>query len=641
VFVAYHAAGNSTGFRLPKAWQTTAPNPRYVEAWEPGMALCAVMGHGLDLVDIDPRNGADTSLDWLRDNLPHVYYTALTPSGGIHAFVKSLGVRSRDNVAPGIDIKAGVDGVGHGFAFIAPTIRKSKDDGMDRAYQWLRLDDDELEENRRRYPSDRSGEVLAEIVRNIHAGYPATAVPTGPRAGRPWADIHATLAEGRHSGVHRLASALRGQGGWTTDSAIEHMYATVWPLIDQSQGGHPYSMQEFEADIADVFRRYDDGTTVARGADAERYFDPVTGLLVQTLADDILSLGPLAMGRDNISCDPVSEVINFHNGLYYWQDDAMRAHRPEVMSTVQLSVDYDPDATCPAFERFLAEVVPADMIPLMWELIGYLMYSGNPLHKAVMLSGAGRNGKGTFLRVMTALLGQSNITSVSLHDLVNTRFSTASLFGKIANIAGDIDGGYIENTATFKAITGQDMISAEHKGRDRFDYRAWAVPVFSANKVPPAADVTVGYLSRWLVIPFPNDFTGREDRDLDARLTTGPELRGIAAKAMEPLRRLLARGRFELPESGQQAEEEFVRKVDQVRAWLEDCCDLNPAHLFTPRTPLYNHYRAWAMDTGHRAVKASEFYDRIEAAGAVPLKVQGREVMPGCGSGAGNGLGGR
>jgi hypothetical protein len=112
VFVAYSAPGNPIGFRLPQAWQTTTPNPRYVEAWEPGMALCAVMGHGLDLVDIDPRNGADTSLDWLRDNLPHVYFTALTPSGGIHAFVKSLGVRSRDNVAPGIDIKAGVDGWG-------------------------------------------------------------------------------------------------------------------------------------------------------------------------------------------------------------------------------------------------------------------------------------------------------------------------------------------------------------------------------------------------------------------------------------------------------------------------------------------------------------------------------------------------
>jgi putative DNA primase/helicase len=256
----------------------------------------------------------------------------------------------------------------------------------------------------------------------------------------------------------------------------------------------------------------------------------------------------------------------------------------------------------------------------MWELIGYLTYSGNLLHKAVMLSGTGRNGKGTLLRVITALLGDDNTTSVSLHDLVNTRFSTASLFGKNANIAGDIDGGYIENTATFKAITGQDMISAEHKGRDRFDYRAWAVPVCSANKVPPSADVTVGYLSRWLVVPFPNDFTGREELDLEAKLTTGEELRGITAKAMEPLRRLLNPGRFELPDSGREASEEFVRRIDPVRAWLDECCDLDPRHPFTPRTPPYDHYKNWTTDTGHKAVKASEFYDRLENSRSRPAE---------------------
>jgi putative DNA primase/helicase len=143
-----------------------------------------------------------------------------------------------------------------------------------------------------------------------------------------------------------------------------------------------------------------------------------------------------------------------------------------------------------------------------------------------MLVGTGRNGKGTFLRVMNALLGPENITASSLNDIVSVRFTTASLFGKIANIAGDIDATYLESTATFKAITGQDQIQAEHKGRPRFDFTPWCVPVFSANKIPANADVTVGYMSRWLVIEFPNDFTGREDRRLDEKLTKPDELSG-------------------------------------------------------------------------------------------------------------------
>lgn len=395
-------------------------------------------------------------------------------------------------------------------------------------------------------------------------------------------------------------------------------------------------------------------TVAARGY----YIDKVDGLRVATLARDIRAMGPLAAGRDDImwsyqdgvwtsdrnvvrvraafllgedyrrshgtnaedvvramsppiACDPVSEVINFRNGLYLWQADLLQPHSPDVLSTVQLSVDWDPDATCPEFDTWLSQVVPADMIELIWELIGYLLYSGNPLHKAVMLMGGGRNGKGTFLRVVNALLGERNVTSVSLHDLVSTRFSTVCLFGKIANIAGDIDGTYLETTATFKAITGQDQISGEHKGRDRFDFTPWAVPVFSANKIPPSVDTTTGYLSRWLVVPFPNDFTGHEDRTLDARLHAKDVLAGVAAKAMPALRRLMARGEFALPKSGQDARDEFGRRVDQVRAWVDECADVDPSHPFVLRTALYGAYKTWAARDGHKPVRAGEFYDRL------------------------------
>jgi putative DNA primase/helicase len=306
-----------------------------------------------------------------------------------------------------------------------------------------------------------------------------------------------------------------------------------------------------------------------------------------------------------ITCEPIPEAINFRNGLYLWKSGTLHNHTPDVLSTVQLSVDWDPDATCPKFDRFLSQVVPADMVELVWELIGYLLYSGNPLHKAIMLMGTGRNGKGTLLRVLVALLGGRNTTSVSLHDLVHTRFTTASLFGKIANIAGDIDGTYLESTATFKAITGQDQISAEHKGRDRFDFTPWAVPVFSANKIPASSDVTTGYLSRWLVVPFPNDFTGREDRNLDRRLQATAELQGVAAKAMPALRQLMARGDFDLPESGERARDEFVRRVDQVRTWVDECAELHPDHPFVARTILYTAYKAWTERDGHKPVKAT------------------------------------
>ena len=468
-------------------------------------------------------------------------------------------------------------------------------------------------------------------------------------------------AQLHHAGDHKAAARALGRLGYGAplpDPAVEQR-AMLRDLLGD-QAADPPSQPP--------------SAPMHKAAGGGKYFTDTGALLAATLAADIAALGPLAAGTDDImwsyrdgvwsadkhvvrnraarllgeryrrnhlaaaedliradspriTCDPITDLINFRNGLLDWRTGQLRPHTPDVLSTVQLAVNWTPDATCPEFTRFLTEVVPIDMAPVVWELIGYLMYSGNPLHKAVMLMGSGRNGKGTFLRAVVSLLGERNITAASLHDLVSTRFTTASLFGKLANIAGDIDPTYLESTAVFKAITGQDQISAEHKGRDRFDFTPWAVPVFSANEIPASADTTVGYLSRWLAVPFPNSFLGREDRGMDAKLHA--ELPGIAAKAIPALRQLMDRGDFDRPESGQAAYDEFVRRVDQVRAWINDSCELEPgpheanAHPFVNRIELYQKYKQWCSRDGHKPLQAAKFYDRVAAAGATPIKIMG------------------
>ena len=85
----------------------------------------------------------------------------------------------------------------------------------------------------------------------------------------------------------------------------------------------------------------------------------------------------------------------------------------------------------------------------------------------------------------------------------------------------------MESTALFKNLTGEDRVNVERKNRDPFDVLIWATLIYSANKVFGSADTTEGYMSRWLVIPFPNDFAGREDRNLDARLQAPTEMSGL------------------------------------------------------------------------------------------------------------------
>lgn len=309
---------------------------------------------------------------------------------------------------------------------------------------------------------------------------------------------------------------------------------------------------------------------------------------------------------DTITADPIGQYINVANGLLDWRTGQLCSHTPDVRSTVQLAVNWVPGARCPDFDQWLGQVLPADCVGLAWEVLAYLFYSGNPMHKAVMLDGHGRNGKGTFLRAAESIIGKRNISAVSLKDLTDNRFAAAGLVGKLANIAGDIDGTYLDSTARFKAITGGDLITAEHKGRDAFEFTPWAVPVFSANKIPASADTSAGYLSRWVVLPFPNSFEGREDRTLDTRIAA--ECEGIFAKAVTYLGPLLARGNFTMPVSAAEAKAKFDASVDPVRAWRAEC---TTAGDWTERSRLWMSYQAWAGDERRWAMSRTTFYDRL------------------------------
>jgi hypothetical protein len=278
IFVAYPDQTSTTGYRLPKGWQNTIPNPRYIDAWRPGMALCAVMGHGIDLVDLDPRNGFDPSDPDDALTLTR-YAVARTPSDGAHYFVASMGVRSHDNVLPGVDVKAGdANGQGRGFAFLPPTQRISKTTGELKPYLWVCAPTlDEL----KAAADDRTGEKLAELVRLAHGSTNRNGHEERDHfKPSPWDDVDATIANNtRHGAVHKLASALRGRGGWRTDDALAYMREVVWPKLDQTRGGHPYTEAELEADVRDAFTRYDDGPSEEYQTPASTVIDrgePVT-----------------------------------------------------------------------------------------------------------------------------------------------------------------------------------------------------------------------------------------------------------------------------------------------------------------------------------------------------------------------------
>ncbi|UJL26840.1 MULTISPECIES: DNA primase family protein [Mycolicibacterium] len=302
--------------------------------------------------------------------------------------------------------------------------------------------------------------------------------------------------------------------------------------------------------------------------------------------------------------NPEPRYVSTPSGLFDIETGKVVGHSPDVLTTYQIQVDPEFDTPTTEFDAFLESVLhPGDRDRVL-DILAYLLLPGNPRQKAVMFSGRGRNGKGILLRVVRAIVGDSNISTVALSKM-GTRFAAAHLYGKPLNIVGDIDGEHITNTGAFKMMTGDDLVHMDVKNAQAFSAKVWAVPVFSANQIPTSADTSDGYLRRWEVVEFPNTFDGSDTTLFDRLLD---ELPAITGKLLQHAHRNPFHIRTSEP--GQRAHTAFANRSDPVRTWLAE----TELEGFTERKAAYLNYEFWIRDgNGKTALTKGNFYSRVSA----------------------------
>jgi len=265
-------------------------------------------------------------------------------------------------------------------------------------------------------------------------------------------------------------------------------------------------------------------------------------------------------------------VLNVKNGLLDINNMVLMPHSPKHLSVNQLPVSYDPNAKCPMWLEFLNQVLAKEEERAsLQEFFGYVFFDGYPIHKALLMVGSGRNGKGTIIRILEALIGSENCESLALHQLED-RFMVSYLWAKMANLGGDIPSTMLRDTSRFKGLTGGDVIKCDVKNKGAIRLQNRAKMVFSANKIPKTEDDEAAFFARWLILEFLRTFEGEEDNDLTDKLKT--ELPGILLWAIEGYQRLKKNGRFTLDRSSvQNAEmwEEYVEAPQGVKDFIDEC----------------------------------------------------------------------
>ena len=307
----------------------------------------------------------------------------------------------------------------------------------------------------------------------------------------------------------------------------------------------------------------------------------------------------IRVDRPELWSDPPTDTINVLNGLLDVRTRRLRPHTHEFYSTVQLPIQFDPEARCEAWDQFIGEVFPEDSGAIAWEIPAWLMTPRNNIQKAVLLLGEGSNGKSTYLRACIAFIGKSNTAALSLHKLEQDKFAAARLIGKLANICPDLPTGHLSATSMFKALTGGDVICAEFKFKDSFEYVPFCKLVFSANKPPYTDDATHGFFRRWQVIPFNRSFEDgasgtAKPEDLDAQLADPAELSGVLNKVLFAFDRIRDHG-FTQSESMRAAWEEFRSVTDPLMVWLDQNTVTLP-NAMIPQSDLIDAFNKYLTD---------------------------------------------
>lgn len=306
-------------------------------------------------------------------------------------------------------------------------------------------------------------------------------------------------------------------------------------------------------------------------------------------------------------------IINVQNGLYNVLDDSFKAHTPEYISTVQIGASYEPGATCQRFMEFLHSILHEEEMPLIQEIFGYLLIPVNKAQKSFVFVGAPNAGKSTLLSVaQEVLLGAENVSNVPWQSL-GDRFNKAELFGKLANIFADLPSRSIDDNGMFKALTGEDYITAERKNKDPFSFRPYARLLFSCNEIPRNyGDRSDGFYRRLLIIRFDHSIPkARRDPNLRERLMA--EKNGILMWAIEGLKRLIAAGYvFTETESTQAELRRYKVESNSALLFVEECCELDEKAEF-PREELFQYYRDYCNKNGLKPMSQANFNKDVES----------------------------
>ncbi|NEA65394.1 NTP-binding protein [Streptomyces sp. SID12488] len=295
-------------------------------------------------------------------------------------------------------------------------------------------------------------------------------------------------------------------------------------------------------------------------------------------------------------------IVACENGLLRIRDRALLPHNPDFFNLVSVPFPYDPGATAPTWEHFLAQLWPndPDAIQAVQEWFGYVLSGRTDQQKILLMVGPTRSGKGTIARVLKELVGKENLAGPTLAGL-GTNFGLSTLVGKPlgvisdARLSGNDNSQVVERLLT---ISGEDTIDVDRKYRAVWTGKLPTRLMILSNELPHFGDSSGVIAKRFVLLNMTVSWLGKEDPTLMDRLIA--EMPGILNWALEGLARLQRTGRITEPKSSREAVTTMQDTASPTSAFVRERCTTGPA-CTVPVDTLWTVWREWSEDNGVRA----------------------------------------
>ena len=292
----------------------------------------------------------------------------------------------------------------------------------------------------------------------------------------------------------------------------------------------------------------------------------------------------------------------------------------DIFVTKRCQVDFDPDAKCPHFDKFLSDVVPdISQKEFLLRWLGYTLTGSVTEQKLVFIHGPGANGKSLLIETIAWLMGDYS-KKIATELLMRQRRNSQSASPDLVALKGrrmvycneTRDGEYFDETR-LKELTGGDTIEGRVPyAKEAVEFSPTHKLIIAGNHAPNVSDESIGFWRRMVLFPFAQVIPD-EDKDPDLLDKFKLEGSGILNCLLEGLRDYQSGG-LRVPNSLIKITNQYKSDEDIVGIFLKEKCLIAPDYS-EAKNDIYSKYVLWCDHGEFKKLNKNRFVRKLTERG--------------------------